>query len=127
MRVGGWRLMVLVLIVYAAGCRAPFPRHEDRKYEAPPRNAPGSNEVLYQRLGGENGIVVIVDAWVARAGIDPAVNFSRAGTSREWRPTAEEPALLKKHLAQYLSGATGGPTQYAGKDVLDLPEGIGVT
>jgi len=119
-------LIMMISMVNGAGCRAPFMRHADRKYQAPARNEAGSGEVLYQRLGGEKGVGRIVDGWVARAGVDAKVNFTRAGTGRGWQATSENMARLKKHLVQYVSGASGGPTKFEGRDLLRVHEGMGI-
>jgi len=34
---------------------------------------------------------------------------------------------LKEHLIQYISGATGGPTQFAGKDLVTTHEHMSIT
>ena len=83
---------------------------------------------LYDRLGGSSGITQIVDDFYARAAADPRVNWQRKGVKRSgfslrsdrsvtWNATPEATAQLKKHLAQFFSLATGGPTTYQGKDM----------
>ena len=83
---------------------------------------------LYERLGGEKGIVLIVEDWVNRAIADPRVNWERKGVKRggfslkrgksvEWSNTPENGTRLKKHIVQLLSNATGGPTTYEGRDM----------
>jgi hemoglobin len=83
---------------------------------------------LYDRLGGNDGLVAIVDDFVTRALADPRVNWERKGVKRsvfslsktrsvEWKATNENVAQLKKHLVQFLALATGGPAQYDGKEM----------
>jgi hemoglobin len=81
---------------------------------------------LYERLGGEKGLIDIVDDFTPRILQDPRVDWERHGsrhhflkTTRtiEWRPTPENVALLKKHLVQFLALATGGPSHYEGKEI----------
>jgi hemoglobin len=83
---------------------------------------------LYDRLGGEEGIVAIVEDFTRRVIEDPRVNWSREGVKRsrglfrrsesvEWEPTAENVERLKRHLAQFLSLATGGPARYEGESI----------
>lgn len=63
---------------------------------------------LYQRLGGKGGLVVIVDAWLARAAADPATAaYFRAGEGDRIRPL----------LVDQLCELAGGPCRYAGRDM----------
>ena len=79
---------------------------------------------LYERLGGEAAITAVVDDFVGRAASDPAVNFTRQGTSKEWDASPENVATLKKHLTQFICSATGGPQAYEGKDMKTAHEGM---
>jgi hemoglobin len=83
---------------------------------------------LFDRLGGEKGLIAIVDDFMPRALQDPRVNWDRNGVKRggisihhgksvAWNPTPENVSQLKKHLAQFLALATGGPARYEGKDM----------
>jgi len=74
-------------------------------------------QTLYERMGGEATIVAVVDDLLSRAIADPALNFTRKGTSHEWQPTPENLALLKTRLIQFLGTATGGPQRYEGQDL----------
>ena len=92
------------------------------------RSGGKTNEVtLYERLGGEAGIQRIVDDFVNRVLEDPRVNWSRKGVvkggllkrdrSVEWPATQENVAKLKEHFVQFISVASGGPTEYKGKPI----------
>ena len=83
---------------------------------------------LYERLGGEQGLSAIVDDFVPRVLADPRVNFERKGVTQggfslsrnksvEWQATAGNVAELKKHMVQFLSVATGGPSRYDGREM----------
>src|SRR5688572_15349228 len=82
---------------------------------------------LYERLGGEKGVALIVEDWVNRAIADPRVNWERKGVksgrwyqnkkSAEWQNTPEKGTAMKKHIAQFIANATGGPTTYEGGDM----------
>ncbi len=83
---------------------------------------------LFERLGGDTGISNIVADFTPRVLDDPRVNWERQGVtqggisihrgrSETWRPTPEHVAALKRHLAELLALATGGPAQYTGKQV----------
>ena len=83
---------------------------------------------LYDRLGAEAGISNIVEDFTPRVLQDPRVNWTRKGVkegglsfhankSVEWNPTPENVAMMKKHMVQFLSLATGGPAHYEGKEL----------
>lgn len=83
---------------------------------------------LYDRLGAEAGISNIVEDFTPRVMQDPRVNWNRkdvkqgglsfhAGKSVAWDPTPENVAMLKKHMVQFLTLATGGPAHYEGKEL----------
>jgi hemoglobin len=81
---------------------------------------------LFDRLGGDPGISNIVADFVVRAMEDPRVNWERAGIERgllrrvpvvDWEPTAENIAILTKHIAQFLALASGGPARYDGREL----------
>jgi hemoglobin len=83
---------------------------------------------LFDRLGGENGVALIVEDWVNRAIADPRVNWERKGVTRggfslkrgksvQWQNTPENGTRMKKHIAQFLSIATGGPPNYEGVEM----------
>ncbi len=84
---------------------------------------------LFDRLGGEKGIAAILDDFTPRVLRDPRVNWQRRGVNRRftllstndgddaWTATAGNVALLKKHLLQFITLATGGPARYDGKEI----------
>ncbi len=83
---------------------------------------------LFERLGGQPGISNIVADFTPRVLDDPRVNWNREGVTRgglslhrghseTWRPTPDHVAALKKHLAEFLALATGGPAKYAGRQL----------
>lgn len=93
---------------------------------------------LYERLGGEKGVAAIVDDFVDRALADPRVNWERKGIERggvlgiggksaEWNASAENVAQLKKHMAQFIAVATGGPAYYDGRDMKAAHAGMKIT
>ena len=84
-------------------------------------------QTLYDLLGGEASIHALVDDFVARAAVDPKVNFTRQGTQRAWDATAENVEKLKKHLTQFLCFVTGGPQTYEGRDVHEVHRGMKIT
>jgi hemoglobin len=83
---------------------------------------------LFDRLGGQPGISNIVTDFTPRVLDDPRVNWDREGVTRggfsihrgqseTWKPTPQNVALLKKHLADFLALATGGPAKYTGRQI----------
>jgi hemoglobin len=89
---------------------------------------------LFERLGGETGVTAIVDDFVERVLKDPRVNWSREGVKQNlfsfrpkrdpdaWNPSPENATRLKKHMAQFLTLATGGPAKYDGKEMKSVHE-----
>jgi hemoglobin len=85
-------------------------------------------KTLYARLGGNDGIQTITSDFVDRMLADPRVNFSRRGVTRgglsihsdqsmEWDASTFNVKVLKAHMAEFLALASGGPSQYQGKDM----------
>lgn len=82
---------------------------------------------LYTRLGGEVGISNIVNDVLPRLMQDPRVNWDRKGVksgglfhhgpSVTWNATPQNVAALKRHFIEFLALATGGPSQYTGKEI----------
>ncbi len=73
---------------------------------------------LYERLGAMEAITSVVDAFVARCAGDVRINpkFERTDVPR-----------LKKMLVDQVCEATGGPCTYAGRDMKETHDGMGVT
>jgi hemoglobin len=91
---------------------------------------------LYERLGGAQGLNMIVDDFIARALNDPRVNWQRQGVEQagffrrgtvEWEATNENVAQLKRHMVQFLSVASGGPVRYDGQEMRSAHEGLQIT
>lgn len=93
---------------------------------------------LYDRLGGDKGLAIIVDDFVNRAMADPRVNWERKGIthggiagigdkSSEWTADPAAVANLKKHIAQFIALATGGPAKYEGRDMSSSHKGMKIT
>jgi hemoglobin len=94
-----------------------------------------SKKSLYTHLGGEKGIADIVDDFVNRALADPRVNWQRKGVSSgvlrrkamEWDASPEHVTVLKKHITQFLTLATGGPAKYDGLEMKDAHKGMRIS
>jgi hemoglobin len=92
---------------------------------------------LFERLGGRGGIDSIVEDFVVRAMADPRVNWERKGVTRggvlgigarsaEWKPSDANVAKLKEHLKQFLTLASGGPSEYTGRDIEEVHAGMNI-
>lgn len=113
-------------------------RMQEIRGQAAEEAAPVGENLLYVRLGAEEGIKAIVEDFVNRATADPRVNWERRGVthggflgigdrSSEWNGTPENVARLKKHMAQFLTVATGGPTHYEGRNMKEVHSGMRIT
>ena len=73
---------------------------------------------LYERLGGKDAIVAVIDDFVARAAGDARINgkFARTDVPR-----------LKAMLVDQVTAATGGPATYSGRTMEETHAGMGVT
>lgn len=87
-----------------------------------PAAAPAAS-TLYDRLGGREAIVAVVDSFVARVASDSRINgFFKA--------TASDPARMaafKGKLVDQVCQATGGPCTYTGKDMKTAHAGMNIT
>jgi hemoglobin len=123
---------------HTSGSREADQRAEQRVAKVQQLRGEGSNDdkeekgnvkrSLFERLGGEEGIALIVEDWVNRAIADPRVNWERKGVKKggfgfdrgdsvEWPNTPENGTRMKKHIAQFIANSTGGPTLYEGKEM----------
>jgi hemoglobin len=73
---------------------------------------------LYDRLGGKDAIVAVIDDFVARAAADARINakFARTDVPR-----------LTAMLVDQVTAATGGPATYGGRGMRETHDGMGVT
>jgi hemoglobin len=86
---------------------------------------PKQTRTLYDRLGGEPAIRAVIDDFVDRGAADPKVNFTRAGTSMEWKPTPGNVEKLKLRLVQFVSVSAGATDlKYEGRDMLTTHAGM---
>jgi hemoglobin len=93
---------------------------------------------LYERIGGEQGVRAIVEDFVSRALADPRVNWERKAVSGggplnlgkkpdPWNASAENVQKMKTHIAQFLSVATGGPSEYSGRNMMEVHRGMRIS
>jgi hemoglobin len=135
-------LVVAGCMTLAAGCAGKNGRTE----QAAPgskalatRSAPTTRQqtrpsaartgTLFERLGGEAGIRMVVDTFVTRAAADPAVNFTRRGHDNEWQATPQNVQRLKQRLAEFIATTAGAPNryEYKGRDLVTAHKGMAIS
>ncbi len=92
---------------------------------------------LFDRLGGGAGLSHIIDDAMPRLLQDPRVNWDRKGVkngglfhhgpSVTWDPTPQDVAILKRHIIEFLTLATGGPAHYTGKEIKAAHNGMQIS
>jgi hemoglobin len=91
------------------------------------KKPPDPPRPLYERLGDGEGISKLVDDWAPRLLNNRRLNFTRAGTPREWQPTPANVDRVKQMLALLISQATGGPEPYTGRDMKSVHQGMKIS
>ena len=107
-RVLGWGLLTLFLAVNLGACAS-------MGSETPA--APS----LYKRLGGREGIALVVGDFTANMVADPRVN----ARFKDAKPNDVE--KFKSNLADQICEATGGPCSYVGKDMKTAHKDMRIT
>src|SRR5262245_66250685 len=76
---------------------------------------------LYKRLGGREGIALVVGDFVTNMAQDSRVN----ARFKDMKPADVE--KLKSNLADQICDATGGPCSYLGKDMKTVHKNMKIT
>jgi hemoglobin len=76
---------------------------------------------LYKRLGGREGIAIVVGDFVTNMAGDSRVN----ARFKDMKPADVE--KLKSNLADQICDATGGPCSYLGRDMKTVHKGMKIT
>jgi hemoglobin len=97
-RILGWGLLSLFVGTMLGACAS---------MEAKPAAGPS----LYRRLGGREGIAIVVNDFTANMAADPRVNTR----FKDAKPADLE--RFKSNLADQICEASGGPCSYLGKDM----------
>ena len=108
-RVLGWGLLVVVIAVNLSACASTG----GGQTSAMPS--------LYKRLGGREGIALVVGDFTANMAADPRVN----ARFKDMKPEALE--LFKSKLSDQICEAAGGPCSYFGKDMKSAHAGMKIT
>ena len=106
-RMLGWGLVLLFVTVNVGACASMG--------QAP------AGPSLYKRLGGREGIALVVGDFTANMAGDPRVNIRFKDT----KPAELE--KFKSNLADQICEASGGPCSYLGKDMKKAHEGMKIT
>ncbi|HEY9114242.1 MAG TPA: group 1 truncated hemoglobin [Bacteroidales bacterium] len=80
-------------------------------------------KTLFERLGGTEGITSLVDEVVEAHMNNPAI-------SARFLPYAEQPenlATIKKHTIDFFVMGSGGPQNYAGRDMPTTHKGMNIS
>jgi hemoglobin len=101
-------LGVLLVCAVVAGCAAMGDRAADKPS-------------LYKRLGGREGIALVVDDFVANVVADNRINARFKGLN------PAQVFKLKSNLADQMCEATGGPCAYLGGDMKTVHKGMKIT
>jgi hemoglobin len=107
-RLLGWGSLLLVVAVNLGAC-------------AGMGKDASSTPSLYRRLGGREGIALVVSDFTANITADPRVNARFKGLKP---PEVEK---LKSNLADQICEASGGPCSYLGKDMKTTHAGMKIT
>ena len=81
------------------------------------------SKTLFERLGGRNGISIIVDDTVENHMNNSAINA-------RFLPLKEKPeqlAIIKNHTIDFFVAGSGGPNNYKGKDMVTAHTGMNIS
>ena len=80
-----------------------------------------SSDTLYDRLGGYDAIVSVVDDLLARLKAD-------AQLGRFWQHRGKDGVLRERQLLiNFLCSSAGGPLMYVGRDMTTAHKGMGIS
>jgi hemoglobin len=104
----GVAVLVMALGIGLVGC-------------ATTKEQPAAAPSLYKRLGGREGIALVVGDFVTNMASDARVNER----FKAMKPADVE--KLKSNLADQICDATGGPCSYLGRDMKTVHKGMKIT
>ncbi|HQR08007.1 MAG TPA: group 1 truncated hemoglobin, partial [Gemmatales bacterium] len=82
---------------------------------------------LWDRLGGEGTITLVVEELVIRSMKNPRINFTRRGTGNQWEANPENVSKVKRQFILWISSVSGGPLKYEKKDMKSVHEKMQIT
>ncbi|MEO8822441.1 MAG: group 1 truncated hemoglobin [Ginsengibacter sp.] len=80
-------------------------------------------KILFDRLGGTNGISSIVDDVVEAHMNNPSVS----ARFLPYRDQPERLVVIKKHTVDFFSDGSGGPVTYTGRDMPATHKGMNIS
>ena len=81
-------------------------------------NLSAEEKILYDKIGGTEGITTVVTTFLENVGGDDRINARFANTDLD---------NLKRLLIEQVCEATGGPCTYSGKNMVDAHKGMDIT
>lgn len=78
---------------------------------------------LYERLGGEDGITVLVGEIVEAHMQNTHIN----SYFLPLKDRAKDLAIIKKHTVEFFAAGSGGPQKYTGKDMSSAHKGMNIS
>ena len=96
------------LALAISGCESEKPAVTEAPKPAAARPAPPASRLLFDRLGGQEGLTAIVEGLISNIGADPKtrLHFTNINIGR-----------FKTKMVEYLCEQTGGPCKYTGVDI----------
>jgi hemoglobin len=89
-----------------------------------PGSGATAKAALWDRLGGDKAVRLVVRDFVQAAAKDPKVNFTR---NNKFPLDAKGVANLELLLIELISQVTGGPLKYTGRDMKEVHAGMKIT
>jgi hemoglobin len=83
-----------------------------------------STTTLWERLGGEKVVRVLVKEAGTAAASDPKLNFTRDG---QYKLDEKGVERMEQLLVEYVSAQGGGPLRYTGRDLTTVHKGMKIT
>ena len=91
--------------------------------QTPPPQAPSPQDSLYNRLGGNDAIKMVVNDFIDTVGTDTRINNPKVAE----RLGNIDINKLKALVTDQVCMATGGPCTYKGRDMKESHKGLGIT
>ncbi len=113
LRTMAWTALLTLFVVNLAACASSSGGGSSTTSAASPS--------LYKRLGGREGIALVVGDFVSTMAQDPRVN----ARFKDVKPADLE--RFKSNLADQICDATGGPCSYLGKNMKTVHNNMNIT
>lgn len=120
-------ITILILSLFAINCnnstKEAAPLVEEESLEVAMNEEPMTEETLFDRLGGEEGISAIVEDIVAAHLVNPAIKdrFSHLAEN------PEHAEVFKQSVKDFFGAGTGGDVTYNGADMQTAHTGMNLS